>query len=149
MQGPHSNCILKFPVFSLSDRKFFLCQFTWCVTITYTKLTWQMYPSSKKTLKLWRQVSQYSLSLESGNLQLEQTKFSVFSLCFGKISKFPVFSLTGIIFGHFPLFSLCSRYPVYGKHLPPPPLPPPHLTRLPPPLPSTPPPPLPNGAGFF
>ena len=27
-QGPHSNCIFKLPVFSLSDRKFHLCQFT-------------------------------------------------------------------------------------------------------------------------
>ena len=27
-QGTHSNCIFKFSVFSLSDRKFSLCQFT-------------------------------------------------------------------------------------------------------------------------
>ena len=27
-QGTHSNCVFKFPVFSLSDRKFSLCQFT-------------------------------------------------------------------------------------------------------------------------
>ena len=27
-QGTHSNCIFKFPVFSLSDGKFSLCQFT-------------------------------------------------------------------------------------------------------------------------
>ena len=28
IQGTHSNCIFKFPVFSLSNRKFSLCQFT-------------------------------------------------------------------------------------------------------------------------
>ena len=37
-------------------------------------------------------------------LQLEQTKFPVFSLCFGKISKFPVFSLTGNYLAIFPVF---------------------------------------------
>ena len=42
--------------------------------------------------------------LESEHLQLELTKFPVFSLCFDKISKFPVFSLTGNPFGHFPCF---------------------------------------------
>ena len=42
--------------------------------------------------------SQYPLLLESEHLQLELTKFPVFSLCFDKISKFPVFSLTGIFF---------------------------------------------------
>ena len=47
-QGTHSNCIFKFPVFSLSDRKFSLWQFTWFVTITYTKLTWQTYPAPQK-----------------------------------------------------------------------------------------------------
>ena len=40
-QGTHSNCIFKFPVFSLSNWKFSLCQFTLFVSITYTKLTWQ------------------------------------------------------------------------------------------------------------
>ena len=54
--------------------------------------------------KFSRQILQYPLLLESGNLQLEQTKFPVFSLCFGKISKFPVFSLTGIFWGRFPSF---------------------------------------------
>ena len=36
---PTQICILKFPVFSLSNRKFSLYQFTLFVTITYTKLT--------------------------------------------------------------------------------------------------------------
>ena len=58
----------------------------------------------KKKWKFSRQISQYLLHSELGNLQLELTKFPVFSLCSGKISKFPVFSLTGIFFGHFPCF---------------------------------------------
>ena len=41
IQGTHSNCIFKFPVFSLSEGKFSLCQFTRFVTITYTKLPYQ------------------------------------------------------------------------------------------------------------
>ena len=49
------------------------------------------------------QISKYLTPLESGNLQLEQTKFPVFYLCFGQISKFPVFSLTGILFAIFPV----------------------------------------------
>ena len=56
-------------------------------------------------LKFSPQISQYPLPLESANLQLEQTKFPVFSLCFGEIIKFPVFSLTGFFCGHFPCFS--------------------------------------------
>ena len=72
--NPHSNCIFKFPAFSLSNCKFSLCQFTWFLTITYTKLTWQTYPLSKQfSQEIWR----YPLPLESGNLQLEQTKFPV------------------------------------------------------------------------
>ena len=52
-----------------------------------------------------RQISKYLLPLESGNLQLEQTKFPVFSQCFGKMSKFPVFSLTRIfVVVIFPVF---------------------------------------------
>ena len=81
-------------LFSLSDCKLFPCQFTSFVTITYTKLTWQIYPASGKKWEFSQQISQYRLPLESGNLQLEQTKCPVFALCFGKISKFPVFSLT-------------------------------------------------------
>ena len=53
-------------------------------------------------------LSKYLLPLESGNLQLEQIKFPVFSLCFGKFSKVPVFSLTGIFFDHFLCF---PRFP--------------------------------------
>ena len=96
-------------MFSLSNRKFSLCQFT------YTKLSRQTYPASGKKWKFSRQISQYHFPLESGNLQLEQTKFPVFSLCIGKISKFPVFSLTGIFFWSFSLFSLCRGYPVKAQ----------------------------------
>ena len=53
----------------------------------------------------------------SGNLQREQTKFPVFFLCFGKISKFPVFFPDREFFGPFSLFSLCSGYPDYKKNL--------------------------------
>ena len=49
-----------------------------------------------------------SFTLESEYLQLELTKFPVFSLCFDKIpcvlTKFPVFSVTGIFLCHFPCF---------------------------------------------
>ena len=79
----HSNCIFKFPVFSLSDRIFSLCHLTWFVTITYTKLTLQTCPA-----------------LESGNLQLEQTKFPVF----GQNSQIPCV-FTDREFCYFPLFS--------------------------------------------
>ena len=51
-----------------------------------------------------QQLSQYPLLLESEHLQLELTKFPVFSLCLDKMSKFPVFSMTGNFFGHFPCF---------------------------------------------
>ena len=60
--------------------------------------------SFKECWEFSLQISKYLLPLESGNLQPEQTKFPLFSLCFGKISKFHVFSLTGIFFGHFPCF---------------------------------------------
>ena len=93
-------------MFSLSNRKCSLCQFTYFVTITYTKLPWT-YPGTGKKWKFSLQIAQYPIPLASGNLQLEKTKFPVFrqnSLCFDKISKFPVFSLTENIFGYFPCF---------------------------------------------
>ena len=49
--------------------------------------------------KIWK----YLLTLESGNLQLEQTKF-------------PVFWKNSIFLGPFSLFSLCSGYPVFPSH---------------------------------
>ena len=94
-----------FPVFSMFDRKFSLCQFTWFVTITYIKLTWQTNPFFFFNGNFLRQISKYLLSLESGDLQLQQTKFHVFSLWFGKTSKFSV--LQGILLAIFPV-SLCS-----------------------------------------
>ena len=74
VQGTNSDCIFKFPEFSLSNRKFPLCQFTLFVTITYTKLTLQTYRAIGKYWKFSRQISQYPLPLESGNLQLELKK---------------------------------------------------------------------------
>ena len=80
------------------------------MTITYTKLTWQTYPASGKKMEIFEANIAISFTFGIRNLLLEQTKFPVFSLCFGKISKFPVFSLTRIFFCHFP-FSLCRGYP--------------------------------------
>ena len=73
-------CIFKFPVFSLSDGKISLCQFTDLADIPSFKFFWRI---------SW-QISKYLSSLESGNLQLGQTKF-------------PVFSLKGIFFPIFPV----------------------------------------------
>ena len=67
--------------------------------ITYTKLTWWTYPASKGNWKFSRQILKYLLHLETGNLQLEQTKFPVFPCVFAKFLK--VFSLT-----IFPVFAL-------------------------------------------
>ena len=91
LQGTHSNYIFKFLVFSLSNSKFSWCQFMWFVTITYTKLTWQTYQALKQKWRFSWQILKYLLPLESGNLQLEQTKF-------------PEFSLTGIFLVHFRCF---------------------------------------------
>ena len=73
-----------------------------CDCYINTKLTWQTYAASGKKWKFLQQILQYPLPLASGNLQLEQTKFPMFSLYFGKIFKFPVFSLTGNFLCHFP-----------------------------------------------
>ena len=78
IQGTHSNYNYRFSVFSLSDCKFSLCQFTRFVTIAYTKLTWQTYPASIFFWKFSMQISKYLLPLELRNLQLEQTKVYVF-----------------------------------------------------------------------
>ena len=64
-----------FPVFSLSVGKFSLCQFMLFVTITYTKLIWQ---ASNIFRRFSQEIWKYLSPLESGNLQLEQTKFPVF-----------------------------------------------------------------------
>ena len=92
-----------FPVYSLSNRKFSLCQFTSFLTITNTKLTKQTYPAFKRK-RISHQILKYILPLESGNLQFEQTNFLGFSLCFGKISKFPVLSLIWNFVPCFPYF---------------------------------------------
>ena len=75
-----------------------------CDCYIYTKLTWQTFPASGKKWKFLQQILQYPLPMASGNLQLEQTKFPMFSLHFGIVSKFPVFSLTGNFLCHFPCF---------------------------------------------
>ena len=90
---PTQIAFFKLPVFSLSDRKFSLCQFTGFMTITYAKLTWQTYPAKNKNWKFLQQLSKYPLPLESAKLQLQQTKF-------------PVFSLTGNFFWPFSLLTL-------------------------------------------
>ena len=103
IQGTHSNCIFKFPVFSLSDDKFSLCEFTRFVTVTYTQLTHQAF----KKKRFSGQILKYLLPLESGNLQLEQTKFPV-SLCFGKLFKLCVFPDRKFFLAIFPVFLLVS-----------------------------------------
>ena len=95
-------------MYSLSNYKFSLCQFTSFVTITYTKLTKQTYPASKNIWKFSLQILKYTLPLESGNLQLEQTKFPVFWQNFQIPYVFPDRELCW----PFSLFSLSSGYPV-------------------------------------
>ena len=64
-------------------------------------------------------ISQYPVSLESGNLLLEETQFPVFSLCFGQISKFPAFSLTVYFLGHFNCFLVTTYYMyTFGARVP-------------------------------
>ena len=58
----------------------------------------QTYPASNLFWIFSWQISKYLLPLESGNLQLKQTKL-------------PEFSLKGNFLWPFPLFSLCSGYP--------------------------------------
>ena len=96
VQGPHSNPFFKSPVFSvlsLSNWTFALRQFEKYATISRAKLTLR-----KKKSKIYRQITQYPVSLKSGTC----TQTSVF---FGTISKFPVFSLTDFCVDIF-LFSL-------------------------------------------
>ena len=87
IQGTHSNCIFKFPVFSmffpLSDHKFSLCQFTWCVTVKYTL---QTHAALKTNWKFLRQIQTY---IFLGNL----FQFLVFSLTGNLVAIFPVFSV--------------------------------------------------------
>ena len=95
------------------DNQFSLCQFTSFVTITYTKLTWQTYPPSKKKWKFLRQIFKYLLPLESKNLQLEQTKFPVFWPNFQIPSVFPD---RDFFCGHFPCF-LCAMGTLIFRNL--------------------------------
>ena len=107
-QGTHANCISKFPVFSLLDCKFFLCQFTLFVTITYTKL---IYPASIFFRHFRGKYRNMFYLKNQGIYNLSKPN----SLCFGKKSKFPVFSLTGNFFGHFPFFPCAVGTLSYGR----------------------------------
>ena len=76
-------------------------------TISGCTVLWEVHPASAQNKSL---ISDTDLPLESGNLQLEQTKFPVFSLCLVKISKFPVFSPEApslLIFQEIPDFWQC------------------------------------------
>ena len=65
----------------------------------------------KKKSKSSLQISQYILPLESGKLQLEQTKFPVFNV-FWQNFQIPCVFPDKESFWSFSLFSLCSGYPV-------------------------------------
>ena len=70
--------------------------------------------SSYEKMEIFATNIETSFTFRIRVIQLEHTKFPVFSLCFGKISKFPVFSLTGNIFCHFPCFPCaCGNREVY------------------------------------
>ena len=73
-----------------------------CEYYIHTKLTCRPIQILEKKLKFF--AAHITISFTFRIRELNQTKFPVFSLCFGKISKFPVFSLTGIFFCHFPCF---------------------------------------------
>ena len=96
-----------FPVFSLSDCKFPLCQSIYVICDYYIHQTDLVDISSLK--RIWefsRKISKYLLPLESGNLQLEQTKFPVFWQHFQIPCVFP----DRDFFLPFSLFSLCSTW---------------------------------------
>ena len=79
-------------------------------SITYIKLTRWTYPVSKRIWKRLRQILKHLLPLDSGNLQLEQTIFFVFSLYFGKISRL------GFFWGSFPVFPV-QWVPCFGEDM--------------------------------
>ena len=74
-----------FPVFSLSLQIFPVLIHVICDYYIH-KTDLADLSSLKKNWEFSRQTSKYLSPLESGNLQLEQTKFPVFPLCFRKIS---------------------------------------------------------------
>ena len=92
------SCI--FPVSSLSNSKFSLCQFTSFVTIKCIKLTKQTYPASTKICNFF---AANILPLELGNLQLVQTKFPVFCQNFQIPCVFPNSEFFLPIFPVFPV----------------------------------------------
>ena len=65
--------------------------------------------SLKNILRFSRQILKYLFPLEPENLQHEQTKFPMFSLCLGKISNFLCFFV-----GHFPCFPCAVGTLYYG-----------------------------------
>ena len=97
----HFQISYVFPVFSLSDSKFSMCQFIYrFVTVTYTKLTWQTYQAFKKNGHFRDKFPKYLLPLESGNLQLKKAKFPVFWQNF----QIPSFPCQGLFLAIFPVF---------------------------------------------
>ena len=101
-QGLLSNCIFKFPVFPCPNANFpcaIICDYY------IHKTDWADLSHFWKKWDFLQQILQYPFTLESGNLQLEQTKFAVFSL-------------TGILFGHFPCFTVqWGSCPKHGEVL--------------------------------
>ena len=77
-------------LFSLSDSNFSLCQFTWLVTISYTKLTCQ----TLKRMAIFGANIDTSLTFSQGIYNLSKPN-SLFWQNF-------LFSLTGNFLGHFP-----------------------------------------------
>ena len=107
--GTHSNCIFKFPVFPVRPQIspvpiYVICNYY--IHKTYLS-------SSPKKWKFSRQISKYLLPLESGNLQLEQTKFPEFWQIFQIPCVFP----DREFIWPFSLFSLWSRYHNKGPYM--------------------------------
>ena len=105
-QGTHSNCIFKFPVYSLSDHKFSVPMYVFCDYYIH-KSDLADLSSLKKNWTFSQQILIYLLPLESGNLHLEQTKFPVFLESFQILCVSP----DRDFFLPFSLFTVCSGYP--------------------------------------
>ena len=89
-QGPHSNFIFKFHVFSLSNHTFPLISNWFRCQSDFTDI----YNFKEKLENFLAEITLPS-PLESGNSQLGYTESHLFSLCLTltKISEFPMFSL--------------------------------------------------------
>ena len=106
ISGSPLNSYLQIPYFPC----FFPCPTGNVSYVNFSSL-WQLHLQAKLTFKkeskILHQILQYPVSLESGNLLLEQTKFPVFWQFFQIPCVFP----DGIFMGHFPVFP-CSGDPV-------------------------------------